>query len=266
MAVSSRSGSEFGAARGVSSGGRKARGQNLRPTTPGARCGRAAAGAALRHAASNTACAMSSGLDSPPAVMRAEVAEPPWPPSAAPPMPVAMNDGQTSVHVHAVVLDLGAQGVEEAVQRMLAGRVAGAPEQRREAGHAGNRRHHAAASRCRCGQGGVRQCTAPKKLTSITRRITSGRCRAKALRCEMPALLTSTSMRAEVAPRSGDGGVARGRVGRRRRRWAAAWPRARQRRQPAPAGRPRRDPSRRLRARGARSGGTARARARRRRR
>ena len=36
-------------------------------------------------------------LDSPPAVMRAEVAEPPWPPSAARPMPVAMNDGQIKV-------------------------------------------------------------------------------------------------------------------------------------------------------------------------
>jgi hypothetical protein len=82
-------------------------------------------------------------------------------------------------HAHALLaFDLAAQAVEEAVQRMLARRIAGAADQRREAGDAGDG-DDGAAPRQQMRKRGLRvRCTAPKKLTSMTRRITADRCRA----------------------------------------------------------------------------------------
>ncbi len=130
---------------------------------------------ALRH--------VSRRSDSPPVVMRGDVAATPEPPSAAPPMPVAMKDGQIERDLHAALLHLGAQGVKEAVQRMLGwrnSRCAPAAGRSPPRWRGPPPRPRRASS---WGSAAWVICMAPKKLTSMTRRSTAG-----SVSCEQAAM------------------------------------------------------------------------------
>ena len=96
-------------------------------------------------------------------------------------------------HAHAVGPRPRCAGVEEAVQRMLAGGIGAAADQRREAGDA----EITTIWPRRCSERGQAACVhqaAPKKFTAITRRSTSGAASRSRLRAEMPALAISQSM------------------------------------------------------------------------